>query len=1075
MSNNPQMVLDQTDGTTPFSQAMSDAWFADESEHLATLYKGLQLSEKQQQDIVAMATSLVTRVRAKQSEQGGLDAFMQQYDLSSEEGILLMCLAEALLRIPDADTADKLIADKLGDADFESHLGKSDSLFVNASTWGLMLTGQLVTISENRLLRGLKKLLTRSGEPVIRQAMRSAMRVMGHQYVLGRTIEEALKKSNTKEMRHYRFSYDMLGEAALTADDASRYHKAYLAAIGSMSAHVRKDMHASPSISIKLSALHPRYEIGKRQRVLSELTPRILELALAARNSGVAVTIDAEEADRLQLSLELFTAVFENPALSGWNGMGLVVQAYQKRAPVVIRYLADLARRHGRSIPVRLVKGAYWDTEIKHAQVEGLPGFPVFTRKANTDVSYQYCARLLLAEPDCFYPQFATHNAQTVAAIHQFASEGQPFEFQRLHGMGEELYDEIVSQDDSIIPCRVYAPVGSHEDLLPYLVRRLLENGANTSFVNRIVDNELPISEIVQDPIELSQHYSSKPHPGIRQPADLYRRQSQENPEADSGRTNSQGANLADEIELARLKQALEKALQEPCRISARVSDMTGRNRFKPDKQAKWLDITNPANRNQVVGQWLPVDDAQVRQALDTARDYFPQWSMTSVDHRADCLERAADLLEQHRDELMALLISEAGKTLPDAVAEIREAVDFCRYYARQATLLMAEPQAFPGPSAESNSMTLHGKGPFVCISPWNFPLAIFLGQVAAALVAGNTVLAKPAEQTAAVADRATALMHEAGIPLQALQCLPGDGARVGAALVGDPAIAGVAFTGSTATAHLINRTLAGRDGPIATLIAETGGMNAMIADSSCLPEQLVNDVISSAFHSAGQRCSAMRILYIQEDIADKVITMLAGAMDELSVGNPAMVSTDVGPVIDDDALAALSDHCRRLDELAAAGSGVKVIRKLALDETTGHGSFLPPVAYELDSQSLLDKEVFGPVLHVIRYRARDIDEVLQQINGTGYGLTLGVHSRIESFAEQIAKRARVGNVYVNRNMVGAVVGVQPFGGEGLSGTGPKAGGPHYLLRLVNERTLTINTAAVGGNADLLALEQTRE
>ncbi len=1075
MSNDSAMVVSQSDTPTDFKQAMSEHWLTDEASHLSTMYESLTIDGPTQDRITALATSLVTRVRAKQTEQSGLDAFMQQYDLSSEEGILLMCLAEALLRIPDSETADRLIADKIGDADFEAHLGKSESLFVNASTWGLMLTGSLVTIPEKSLWRGMKRLLRRSGEPVVRQAMRSAMRVMGHQYVLGETIQDALKKSTNTDNCAYRFSYDMLGEAALNAEDAARYQTAYLAAIEAMRQFVKDDLFDSPSISIKLSALHPRYEMAQRQRVLDELIPQLLELAQAAREVGVSVTVDAEEADRLQLSLDIFTAVFNHPSLVDWPGMGLVVQAYQKRAPVVIAYLASLARSSGRIIPLRLVKGAYWDTEIKHAQVEGLSGFPVFTRKAHTDVSYLYCAQLLLAEPDCFYPQFATHNANTVATIYNLASTGQHYEFQRLYGMGDELYDEIIPENELGIPCRVYAPVGSHQDLLPYLVRRLLENGANTSFVNRIVDQDLPIAEIVRSPVEQSRSASPTSHPSIRQPQELYRdERGASSADLEVARSNSQGVNLVDEVVLHRLAELLPAQLK----AERKAKPLLAISKDKGSKSTgsdQWTNVTDPSDRRRIIGQWQSTSADQAREAVDQAVHYFPIWAARPVFERADALERAAGLLESRRDECLALLIREAGKTLPDAVAELREAVDFCRYYAAQGRLTLGEPIHFPGPSAESNHMVLHGKGPFVCISPWNFPLAIFVGQIAAALMAGNTVVAKPAEQTVLIADLAVRLLHQAGIPIEALQCVPGDGARVGAALVKHPGVTGVAFTGSTATAQLINRTLAGRDAPIATLIAETGGMNAMIADSSCLPEQLVNDVISSAFHSAGQRCSAMRILFLQHDIADRVITMLTGAMDELVLGDPASIATDIGPVIDPIALKRLTDHCNALDQRATAGDGVKLIKRLTLPDSTQPGTYLPPVVYELDDLSILTKEVFGPVLHIIRYRARDLDHVVDQINATGYGLTLGVHSRIESVAEQIAARAQVGNLYVNRNMVGAVVGVQPFGGEGLSGTGPKAGGPHYLLRFISERTLTINTAAVGGNPDLLAMDSASE
>ncbi|HRQ63546.1 MAG TPA: bifunctional proline dehydrogenase/L-glutamate gamma-semialdehyde dehydrogenase PutA, partial [Xanthomonadaceae bacterium] len=837
----------------------------------------------------------------------------------------------------------------------------------------------------------------------------------------------------------------MLGEAALTAPDAERYLRAYRDAIAAIGKVADKgDVIAAPSVSVKLSALHPRFERAKRERVLTELTPKVLELARLAMAQGIALTIDTEEADRLEVTLDLLEAVFSAPELAGWNGFGLALQAYQKRAPYVIDWLVELAERHQRRWCVRLVKGAYWDSEIKRAQELGLAHYPVFTRKANTDVSYLACAKRLLARPDCFYPQFATHNAHTIAAVHHLAGD-TPFEFQRLHGMGDDLYEEVIGEKHLNVPCRVYAPVGSHEDLLPYLVRRLLENGANTSFVNRISDESLAIADLVADPVDIVKGYASIPHPRIPLPRDLY----------GTHRRNSSGFNLASEEELARLAEAIAKAT-----AAAEAAPLVpGATRSQ-----ETVAVTSPIDRREVVGQWRPADADMVDKALDNAVRAQPDWDALGGEARAAILDRAADLIEANAGELLALLTREAGKTIPDGIAEVREAADFCRYYAAEARRLFAEPELLAGPTGETNRLFMHGRGVFVCISPWNFPLAIFAGQIAAALVTGNTVIAKPAEPTNLIGHRAVRLLHEAGVPREVLQFLPGDGATVGRRLTADPRVAGVAFTGSTETARAINRSLADRDAPLATLIAETGGQNAMIADSSALPEQLVKDIVQSAFGSAGQRCSAARILLVQADVADKVIEMLAGAMDQLKVGDPGQLSTDVGPVIDEASHRILAEHATRMDAEA------RLIRRVELADECAHGCFFAPVAYEIDALSRLTREVFGPVLHVLRYKAKELDAVLDALNATGYGLTLGVHSRIDSTVEKITRRVRAGNRYVNRNMIGAVVGVQPFGGEGLSGTGPKAGGPHYLPRFCTERTLTINTTASGGNASLLTL-----
>ena len=1039
---------------------LTAAYCRDETEAMNELLAQAALPPAERDLVLARATELVARVRAKKHEQSAVESFMREYDLSSEEGVLLMCVAEALLRIPDKDTADKLISDKLGEANWEKHLGKSDSVLVNAGTWGLMLTGKLVTLADEtqRNFTGtLKRLIGRAGEPVIRLAVRQAMRIMGHQFVMGRTIKEALDRANEKDNRAYRYSYDMLGEAALTQPDAERYHKAYKDAIGALGKRGPfSDVLDAPSISIKLSALHPRYEVAKRARVHAELTPKLLELAQLAKQNGIGLTVDAEEADRLELSLEIIAAVHADASLAGWQGYGLAVQAYQKRAPFVIDWLAERAKRAGRRFCVRLVKGAYWDSEVKRAQEGGHAGYPVYTRKPNTDVSYLACARRLFEHGEAFYPAFATHNAHTIAAIQHMAN-GRPFEFQRLHGMGTDLYAEVIGPKNMNAPCRVYAPVGSHEDLLPYLVRRLLENGANTSFVNRIVDETLPIKDLVADPVEVVRGFASKPHPRIPQPVTMYLTEIPEQSPMSSSpqRKNSMGVNFGNDNELQALADAVAKA----------PTSWAATPLVPGAKSGEALqDVTNPADRRIKIGTKQNADAATVERALANGHAAQPDWDRLPVASRAKILEYAADLLEQRRAEFVALLVREAGKTLPAAISEVREAADMCRYYAAMARKLMGHPETLLGPTGESNQLSLHGRGVFVCISPWNFPLAIFTGQVVAGLAAGNSVIAKPADQTVLIGHAAVKLLHEAGVPEAVLQFVPGKGSMIGNTLLTKPEVAGVCMTGSTETAWTINRTLAARNAQIAALIAETGGQNALIADSSALPEQLVKDAVASAFDSAGQRCSAARVLFVQDDIADKVIAMLSGAMDELKMGDPGLLSTDVGPVIDEPSRKGLAEHAARMD------SEAKLIKQVKAGAETENGTFFAPRAYELKSLSQLTHEVFGPVLHVLRWKANELDQVIDAINATGFGLTLGIHSRIDSTIAHISQRAKVGNCYVNRNQIGAVVGVQPFGGENLSGTGPKAGGPHYLLRFVTERTLTVNTTAAGGNASLLTL-----
>ncbi len=1031
---------------------VSDKYLADEESLVNELIEIADAGQSARTKIQGTAANLVRAVRRQTAKEGGIDAFLQQYNLSSEEGVLLMCIAEALLRIPDADTADRLIADKITSARWQDHLGESDSLFVNASTWGLMLTGRLLTLDETATSNPAKyvgKLASRAGEPVVRAAMRQAMRIMGHQFVMGRTIEEALALSQKKNEKRYRYSFDMLGEAALTAADADNYMQSYTSGIDSIGDSVDSsgDIFSAPSISIKLSALHPRYSYTQYDRVMNELVPRVVELAVQAYDRGIALTIDAEEADRLELSLEVFERVYGDKRLTGYEGLGLAVQSYQRRATDVLHYLMDSAETVGRRIPVRLVKGAYWDTEIKHDQEQGLESYSVFTRKAHTDVSYLACARLLINAGDRLYPQFATHNAHTIASILHFAGSRTDFEFQRLHGMGVDLYGELIDPRKFAHACRVYAPVGNHEDLLPYLVRRLLENGANTSFVNRIVDESIDVSDIVADPIDIAIAGQSKPHPRIPSPLDIFQ------PE----RKNSRGRNLPDRRLTAKLLDEMQKASAESLSACAIVGGQAIPGLKVPS--------VNPAQTDQVVGICQTADIDAVDRALGIAVGEQRGWNQTPAADRAAILQEAADLFEGHAAELMAICVAEAGKTVPDAVSELREAVDFLRYYAAQANRFYGERTSLPGPTGERNEIGMRARGIFVCISPWNFPLAIFTGQVAAALASGNAVLAKPAAQTPLVAHRALRLLLEAGVPEGVLHFLPGDGATIGGHAVADPRVSGVAITGSTETARIINRALASREGPIATLIAETGGQNAMFVDSSALPEQVVLDAILSAFNSAGQRCSALRLLCLQEEIAPRVIELLSGHMEELRIGDPSDLSTDVGPVIDADARGAIAKH------VAGISSKATMIYQCELPKETDGGTFYPPTFIEIDSLDLLQREVFGPVLHIMRYSSGKLAEILDAVNQLGYGLTMGVHSRIDSRTRAITEQSGAGNIYINRNMIGAVVGVQPFGGRGLSGTGPKAGGPHYLPRFGSEYSVSNNISAVGGNATLLSLD----
>ncbi|HEX7864912.1 MAG TPA: trifunctional transcriptional regulator/proline dehydrogenase/L-glutamate gamma-semialdehyde dehydrogenase [Variovorax sp.] len=1031
---------------SPLRARITAACRRPEPQALPPLLAQARLPDDQAEEAQELAYRIAQQLRDRKNAGGraGLvQGLLQEYALSSQEGVALMCLAEALLRIPDAETRNALIRDKIAHGQWQSHAGRSPSVFVNAATWGLLLTGKLVaTHSETSLSAVLTRLIGKGGEPLIRKGVDMAMRMMGEQFVTGETIAQALGNARELEAEGFRYSYDMLGEAALTMEDAKRYRVAYeeaIHAIGKASNH--RGVYEGPGISIKLSALHPRYSRAQHSRVMAELYPVLRDLALLAQRYDIGLNIDAEEADRLELSLDLLERLCFEPALAGWNGIGFVIQAYQKRCPFVIDFVIELARRSRHRLMVRLVKGAYWDSEIKRAQVDGLDGYPVYTRKAYTDVSYLACARKLLDAPEAVYPQFATHNAHTLAAIYTMAEpsryEPGQYEFQCLHGMGEPLYEQVVGPLGR--PCRIYAPVGTHETLLAYLVRRLLENGANTSFVNRIADPTISLDVLVEDPVATVEHMAVQegttglPHPAIALPAALYGAQ----------RANSRGLDLASDDSLRALGHVLAGSAGESWHAAPMLAEAA--------PQGKTAEVQNPADHRDIVGLVQEATLADVESAISQAHDFAPAWAATPPDTRAALLERAAHALEEGMPRLLGLLTREAGKTYANAVSEVREAVDFLRYYAAQAR-------------DDFSNDTHRALGPMACISPWNFPLAIFTGQVAAALAAGNPVLAKPAEQTPLVAAEAVRVLWEAGVPRAAVQLLPGRGETVGAALVADARVQGVMFTGSTEVARILQKTLSqrlGAHGAPVPLIAETGGQNAMIVDSSALVEQVVTDVMASAFDSAGQRCSALRVLCVQEEAADRLVAMLKGAMAEACIGNPARLAVDVGPVIDAEARDGIERHIA-----AMRSRGHEVFRQgREYAHDTRHGTYVLPTLIELDSIAELQREVFGPVLHIVRYRRRDLGALVGQINGTGYGLTLGVHTRIDETIAQIVGNARAGNVYVNRNIVGAVVGVQPFGGEGLSGTGPKAGGPLYMLRMLSARPDDAMARAVAGGA----------
>ncbi|MGC2778473.1 MAG: trifunctional transcriptional regulator/proline dehydrogenase/L-glutamate gamma-semialdehyde dehydrogenase [Bradyrhizobium sp.] len=1019
-------------------QAITAAYRRPETECLPPLVEAATLPAEIQSAVTETARRLIEKLRAKQTR-SGVEALVQEYALSSQEGVALMCLAEALLRIPDTPTRDALIRDKIATGDWKSHLGGGRSLFINAATWGLVVTGKLSsTVSGGSLASTLSRLIARCGEPVIRRGVDMAMRMMGEQFVRGQTIEEALRHSRSLEQQGFRYSYDMLGEAAMTAADAERYYKDYEHAIFAIGqAAAGRGVYQGPGISIKLSALHPRYSRAQSARVMDELLPRVKALALLAKRFDIGLNIDAEEADRLELSLDLLEDVCLDTDLAGWHGMGFVVQAYSKRCPFVLDYIIDLARRAGRRIMVRLVKGAYWDAEIKRAQVDGLNGFPVYTRKVYTDVSYIACARKLLAAPDVIFPQFATHNAQTLATIYHMAGQdfqsGQ-YEFQCLHGMGEPLYEEVVGDAKLTRPVRIYAPVGTHETLLAYLVRRLLENGANSSFVNRIADPNIAVDDLVSDPVEAVKAMTTmgEQHSKIKLPAELF----------GSNRMNSTGLDLTDEAVLASLTRALTASTGIEWKAAPRLANNEASAPARP--------ICNPGDRRDIVGWVTDASDGDVLRAAEQASDAAASWASVPPAERAECLTRAADALQDRMPTLLGLISREAGKSLPNAISEVREAIDFLRYYAAEACRTL-------GPAQKA-------LGPVACISPWNFPLAIFIGQISAALVAGNPVLAKPAEETPLIAAEGVRILHEAGIPADVLHLLPGDG-RIGALLVASPAISAVMFTGSTEVARLIQSELANRlsmEGRPIPLIAETGGQNAMIVDSSALAEQVVGDVIASAFDSAGQRCSALRVLCLQDDVADRILAMLKGATRELVMGRTDRLSVDVGPVITSEAKETIEEHIERMRGLCCA------VERIGQNAASVNGTFVSPTIIELERLSDLKREVFGPVLHVLRYRRDDLDALIDDINATGYGLTFGLHTRLDETIARVTHRVKAGNIYVNRNVIGAVVGVQPFGGRGLSGTGPKAGGPQYLGRLVTPSPVALQLSSNNTNTALL-------
>ncbi len=1027
---------------------LDDLKHQDEAQAASCLMSVIDLTPEERSVIDTNAVDIVRAARLQTKRKGLMETFLEEFGLSNNEGLALMCLAESLLRVPDTDTADKLIAEKVSSGKWADHKGQSDSWLVNASTWGLMLTGKIVDVgsmAHRDVNRFMQNLTRKTGAPVIRAAVMQAMRIMGEQFVVGRTINEAIRRSEKPGMGQTASlcSFDMLGEGARTMADARRYFQAYFNAIQALSAASRNskkqvhDPETTHGISVKLSALHPRFDALHEDLILSEMYPKLLELAQAAAKSNINFCLDAEEADKLILSLKLLEMLAEEPSLGDWSGLGLAVQSYQKRSLSVIDKLTELSKQSNRRLMVRLVKGAYWDSEIKHSQIEGHPDYPVWTRKSTTDLCYLACARKLFNAGETIYPQFATHNAHSVAAIQHMAGSNKAFEFQRLHGMGDSLYRAA----DLKRPVRIYAPVGAHKDLLPYLVRRLLENGANTSFVHSFLDDDVLPEDVARSPFA---NEPLIPHPKIPRPVDMF----------GSERPNSKGLDITQEEVRRRIEEKMIKF--KPLRAHPLINGASTRGQSQ--------QVFSPAAASPI-GDLQIASSADVDAAFISAKQGFVGWNARGGKARGAVLRAMGDALEAHMEEFVAIMGHEAGKTFADSIAEVREAVDFCRYYAAQAEAHFEQAHTLPGPAGEINSLTLAGRGVFVCISPWNFPLAIFAGQITAALAAGNTVIAKPAEQTPLTALMAVKLFIEAGLPADVLQFLPGNGEDIGAALTAHPDVAGVCFTGSTQVAKIINRTLAAKDGPIPVLIAETGGLNGMFVDTSALREQVIDDVVSSAFNAAGQRCSALRILFLPDESYDMIIEGIEGAMDCLLIGDPGQASTDIGPVIDAAALGSLRDYVSHLPKTMSLRKQCLVPR--ACDE----GHYMPPTLIEADNLNDFNHEMFGPVLHVVRYKSRDLDSLMQEFAAKNYGLTLGIHSRLESFAKHVINAVPAGNIYINRNIIGAVVGVQPFGGHGLSGTGPKAGGPHYVARFATEVTVTNNISAQGGDPALLNLE----
>ncbi|WDM84849.1 bifunctional proline dehydrogenase/L-glutamate gamma-semialdehyde dehydrogenase PutA [Ehrlichia sp. JZT12] len=1020
----------------------------EENSYARYLTEKTEISQDSKIRIYTIAKQIIEKIRVDKNL-GIIDAFMQEYGLSNDEGIALMCLAESLLRIPDDCTINDLIKDKLANSMWSNHLGGSSSMFVNAATWGLFIGGRVLKENSDnaRWFSTVNNLLKTMGEPIIRRAVQQAMYILGKHFIKGRDITEALDNRKEREL----YSFDILGEAAKTKKDAEKYFSEYMKAIDSIGRSKGENATGSlvdyDEISVKISALHNRYEFSQIDEVLDGIVGKLLEICELAKRYNIRVCIDAEEASRLEISLMILEKLRFSDSLDGWEGLGLAVQAYQKRAFSVLDFVEDIAVKSHHKIMVRLVKGAYWDYEIKNTQELGLSSYPVFTRKVYTDVSYLACANKILSKPNTFYPCFATHNAYTLAAILEMADKDHPgFEFQRLHGMGASLYEYVTQELAANIKCRVYAPVGSYQDLLPYLIRRLLENGANSSFINQLNDSNVTLEQLIEDPLEKAKTLEYLPHPNIPLPKDIF----------GPNRVNSAGIDITDSITLVNFNEDMKD--YQTCKFRA-VSIINGE-----ELENDFIEVLSPANSEDVVGDVSFANPKQALSALDIAYDAFKGWSNIPVSTRAAMLEKAADLIEENRVKLIMLLIREGGKVISDAIAEIREAVDFLRYYAVIGKEELEKSQKLPGPVGEDNYLYFRSRGVFLCISPWNFPLAIFIGPIAAALVTGNSVIAKPAEQTSIVAYEAVKLLYDAGVPKEVLHLLLGDGKELGEVLLKNEKIGGVAFTGSTDTARIINQSIAEKEGSIIPFIAETGGLNTMITDTSALVEQVTNDVITSAFKSAGQRCSALRVLFVQEEVADKQIEMICGAMEDLVVGDPMLLKTDIGPVIDKASQEMLIAHANRMSQEG------KLLCKVKIDESCENGYFFPPCAYEIESISQLKKEVFGPILHIIRYKKGELHRILGEINSTGYGLTFAVQSRVQSNIDNIIDNVNVGNVYVNRNQVGAVVGVQPFGGQGLSGTGPKAGGPYYLHRFLTEKVVSINTTALGGNTSLMCL-----